>query len=100
MAYCARRAAIGDGPGIPVPQRRAGAIARVAEDRFPTIVRESPTIAGWVAMWRPMRIFLYPWRPIARQRRVFHRLANAWVRVVNAARLDPDQHAKAAKRLT
>jgi hypothetical protein len=25
------------------------------------IARESLTIAGWVAMWRPIRIFLYDW---------------------------------------
>src|SRR5579863_8012249 len=25
------------------------------------ITRESLTIAGWVAMWRPMQIYLYDW---------------------------------------
>ena len=25
------------------------------------VVRESLTIAGWVAMWRPMQIYLYDW---------------------------------------
>jgi hypothetical protein len=31
------------------------------------VVRESLTIAGWVAMWRPMQIYLYDWWPL-RQR--------------------------------
>jgi hypothetical protein len=30
------------------------------------IARESLTIAGWVAMWRPIRIFLYDWWPLLR----------------------------------
>ena len=25
------------------------------------VLRESLTIAGWVAMWRPMQIYLYDW---------------------------------------
>ena len=29
------------------------------------VVRESLTIAGWVAMWRPMQIYLYDWWPSA-----------------------------------
>ena len=28
---------------------------------------ESITIAGWVAMWRPMQIYLYDWWPLRRQ---------------------------------
>jgi hypothetical protein len=46
-----------------------------------TIVRESLLIGGWVAMWRPMEIFLYDWWPIRNQRRVFERLALAGVDV-------------------
>jgi hypothetical protein len=30
------------------------------------VARESLTIAGWVAMWRPIRIFLYDWWPLLR----------------------------------
>jgi len=43
--------------------------------------RESLTIAGWVAMWRPIQIFLYDWRPIQRRRHVYHALAHAQVHV-------------------
>jgi hypothetical protein len=34
---------------------------------FLDIVRESLTIGGWVAMWRPMEIYLYDWWPLSRR---------------------------------
>ena len=34
------------------------------------IVQESLTIAGWVAMWRPMEVYLYDWWPLRRRGRV------------------------------
>lgn len=39
------------------------------------IVRESLNIAGWVAMWRPMQIYLYDWWPVRRRERVFAKLS-------------------------
>ena len=45
------------------------------------IIRESLLIGGWVAMWRPMEIFLYDWWPIRNERRVFDRLGAAAVRI-------------------
>lgn len=36
---------------------------------------ESLIIGGWVAMWRPMEIFLYEWWPLARRRSILRRLA-------------------------
>ncbi|MFG1348502.1 hypothetical protein [Xanthobacter autotrophicus] len=47
---------------------------------------EGLLILGWVALWRPMEIFLYDWWPIARQRSLFRRLAAAEVAVRSAAR--------------
>jgi hypothetical protein len=38
------------------------------------VVRESLTIGGWVAMWRPMEIFLYEWWPLLRSRRMYENL--------------------------
>jgi len=38
-------------------------------------LRESMIIAGWVAMWRPMQIYLYDWWPIRRQIRNLLRLS-------------------------
>lgn len=46
-----------------------------------SIVRESLLIGGWVAMWRPMEIFLYDWWPMARHIRLLDRLAAMGVRV-------------------
>lgn len=45
------------------------------------LLRESLTIGGWVAMWRPMQIFLYDWWPLRRRARICHHLGEAVVRV-------------------
>jgi hypothetical protein len=39
------------------------------------IVAEGLLIVGWVAMWRPLEIFLYGWWPIRRRCRVFDKLS-------------------------
>ncbi len=49
------------------------------------IIRESLTIAGWVAMWRPMQIYLYDWWPLQRRVRTFRRLSRMGVDVTPAA---------------
>ena len=38
------------------------------------ILREGLFICGWVAMWRPLEIFLFDWWPIFGRRRLFDRL--------------------------
>lgn len=45
------------------------------------IARESLTIVGWVAMWRPLQIFLYDWWPVLRMIRLYQRLSAAHVSV-------------------
>ncbi|HVT41146.1 MAG TPA: hypothetical protein VHE78_19070 [Gemmatimonadaceae bacterium] len=45
-------------------------------------LRESLTIAGWVAMWRPMNIYLYDWWPLRRTVRNSLRLSVMPVEVV------------------
>ena len=45
------------------------------------ILRESLMIGGWVAMWRPLEIFLSDWWPIRADGRLFDRLATMPVRV-------------------
>lgn len=47
-----------------------------------SIVRESLLIAGWVAMWRPMQIYLYDWWPLRRRRRIYTKLSTMPVEVV------------------
>src|SRR4029453_1299922 len=40
-------------------------VARLLGDRrIGEIIRESFLIGGWVAMWRPLEVFLYDWWPI------------------------------------
>jgi hypothetical protein len=46
------------------------------------VARESLTIAGWVAMWRPMQIYLYDWWPLRRRIRTYRKLARMPVEVI------------------
>ena len=39
------------------------------------VLNQSLIIGGWVAMWRPLEIFLYDWWPLRSDRRRFERLA-------------------------
>ncbi len=41
----------------------------------PQILAEGLLILGWVAMWRPLQIFLYDWWPIRHQARLYAKLA-------------------------
>ena len=52
--------------------------------RFAGIASESLLIGGWVAMWRPLEIFLYDWWPIRAEARLFDRLSAMTVQVVPA----------------
>lgn len=54
-------------------------------DAFAAYAREGLTIVGWVAMWRPMQIYLYDWWPVKRQRRHFARLSVMPIEVVKSA---------------
>jgi hypothetical protein len=45
------------------------------------LLRESLVIGGWVAMWRPMEVFLYDWWPIRSEARLFDRLTVMPVRI-------------------
>jgi hypothetical protein len=46
-----------------------------------TFARESLAIAGWVAMWRPMEIYLYDWWPLRRRERILRKLSQMAVEV-------------------
>lgn len=45
------------------------------------IFAESLLIAGWVAMWRPLEIFLYDWWPLRRIGRTYAKLASMDIEV-------------------
>ena len=60
----------------------AGDLAvRVFSNHIAEILRESLLIGGWVAMWRPMEIFLYDWWPIRAEGRLADRLSAMPVRI-------------------
>jgi len=56
------------------------------ESRLGQIFRESLLIGGWVAMWRPLEVFLYDWWPIRAEARLFDRLATMPVRLASRSR--------------
>jgi len=39
------------------------------------------TIVGWVAMWRPLEIYLYDWWPIRRRWKIFEKLGQMKVEI-------------------
>ena len=59
----------------------AKAATGLGDGPYVEILREGLIIAGWVAMWRPIQIFLYEWWPIVRRRRMLQNLSRAQVRV-------------------
>ena len=56
----------------------------LAGQRLGEIARESFLIGGWVAMWRPLEIFLYEWWPIRAEAVLFDRLSAMQVRIAYA----------------
>lgn len=48
---------------------------------FRELVQESLLIGGWVAMWRPLEIYLYEWWPLLRDLRACRKLSNMPVEV-------------------
>ncbi|MEX0644814.1 MAG: hypothetical protein WD076_05860 [Parvularculaceae bacterium] len=57
------------------------ALIAVEKGAFASVIREGLIIIGWVANWRPIEIFLYDWRPLARRRQVYAALAELEVEV-------------------
>ena len=59
----------------------ADILSGFASNTFLRLLKESLFIGGWVAMWRPLQIFLYEWWPIVRKGRIYHNLGRASVHV-------------------
>jgi hypothetical protein len=70
LAFLAGSLLLGDAVANALDERRLG-----------QVLRESLLIGGWVAMWRPMEIFLYDWWPIRAETRLFDRLSAMPVRI-------------------
>ncbi len=50
-------------------------VGRAGTGTWHSIVRESLTIGGWVAMWTPLQIYLYDWWPVTRRGAIFRKLS-------------------------
>ncbi len=57
-------------------------LATFGESTFSAIIKEGLTIAGWVAMWRPLQTYLYDWWPVRAERRILERLARMPVHLI------------------
>ncbi|MGH9384529.1 MAG: hypothetical protein ACRD2N_09610 [Vicinamibacterales bacterium] len=68
--------------------------AALRATRFGSIVRESLLIGGWVAMWKPLEVFLYDWWPIRAEARLFDRLSAMRVRLERDADGHPHESAR------
>lgn len=58
------------------------AIGEVGKGTFLSFLQEGLLIGGWVAMWRPLEIYLYEWWPLRRHIRIYRKLARMPVRVL------------------
>ena len=79
LAFLASSIGVGDGLAFYLP-----------DSRWTEVVREGLLIGGWVAMWRPLEIFLYAWWPIRAEARLGDRLSAMPVRIVYSADASSD----------
>ena len=71
-------------------QRRAAATRRQLQQmlrlgRYSLLIEHSLVIGAWVALWRPLEIFLYGWWPVRAEARLYDRLGVMDVRVVETS---------------
>jgi hypothetical protein len=58
-------------------------VSRVlGESPLAPLFEQGLLIVGWVAMWRPLEIFLYDWWPLVGDQRMHDRLSGIEVRFV------------------
>jgi hypothetical protein len=79
LAFLATAIAVGDAIGT-----------YFHENRWPEVLRESLLIGGWVAMWRPLEVFLYDWWPIRAEAHLYDRLTAMPVKIVYTPKASPD----------
>ena len=58
----------------------------VQTERYAALIENSLVIGAWVALWRPIEIFLYDWWPIRAEARLFDRLSQMDVRTIRRRR--------------
>jgi hypothetical protein len=54
----------------------------VGRYNYGRLIQESIAIGAWVALWRPIEVFLYDWWPIRAEARLYDRLSAMQVEVV------------------
>ncbi len=64
-------------------QRRLASI--VSRERYAALIEHSLVIGAWVALWRPLEIFLYDWWPVRAEARLYDRLGAMDVRLVETS---------------
>ena len=52
-----------------------------ADSTFAQLTEQGLFILGWVALWRPLEIFLYDWWPLMRRIHLLERLSDATVEI-------------------
>jgi hypothetical protein len=67
-----------------------GVASYFRDSRLAGVLREGLLIVGWVAMWRPLEVFLYDWWPIRAEIRLFERLSEMPVRLEYRAPVSRD----------
>jgi hypothetical protein len=60
----------------------SGLVTRLLPGQFGRILHEGLIIVGWVAMWRPLEIYLYDWWPLRQEWLRLRRLAHLRVRLM------------------
>ena len=58
-------------------------VGLVGGGEFGDLLHESLLVGGAVALWRPLEIFLYDWWPIRDNARLYDRLSDMAVRIVD-----------------
>jgi hypothetical protein len=58
----------------------------VGRYNYGRLIEESIAIGAWVALWRPLEIFLYDWWPIRAEARLYDRLSAMQVEIVDGTR--------------
>lgn len=61
----------------------SGLVAKLTPPALADILHEGLIIVGWVAMWKPLEIYLYDWWPLRKEWLDLQRLARMRVRVVS-----------------
>jgi hypothetical protein len=57
-------------------------------ERYAALIENSLVIGAWVALWRPLEIFLYDWWPVHAEAKLYDRLGLMDVRTVDAQLVD------------